>query len=615
MLKHVYTCEYISKGLYWCFSCQKPERVGKFQCKQCQGTPSAADRITTVAKKIFSALGAKGTMRDHSALVLDRKFNPSKSPEALTYASESEKRVPFQDPVGEHEEWGDMMELPNNAISEMDAGNIFEMSAGWTMTSQELSGSQVPEMTGSDFAPMSSSDYSDEKSSHDPWGLSMNDPTPAPPYAQSPRRPSQPVLPRLNTCVTCEPAPQHHLWSDMPMSATVISPLSASDRIDFGTLDISPTDSEASGKSIFTDSGYSTATVASPWDESSSSLGWDKDAREARAFAANQGRLQIHVSGELPGDSPPLPNLFEVLPATLPDPLERHPSNSSSSSAVHSANRGMVCEKPQPLSAHWSDAKGLVESFSEVLQEHIQHSREALKKMPPNSNTKELLALSTNSIRSIGLEVLERLLEGRNPSSLVHIFSFTNVAYSMAVAVDRIASKVQTEPWFQHCLSWSTFLSSDRDRRRYEGIACAIWQPQSMINTQPVSFLLSSSIEKENKLLAACKHFLDRRPNHHSVCGAELTDSTVLQSLKGHDRSNTATRGLFDFARSSFVHKVKTRIIDQLIQKPSIEAFIEDIVDVEKRLNNNFIVDLRQLELELIWAAKASSLKPFPYRH
>jgi hypothetical protein len=58
------------------------------------------------------------------------------------------------------------------------------------------------------------------------------------------------------------------------------------------------------------------------------------------------------------------------------------------------------------------------------------------------------------------------------------------------------------------------------------------------------------------------------------------------------------------------VYRAKTRIIDQLIQQPSIEAFIEDIVDVEKRLNNNLIVDLRQLELELIWAAKASSPTP-----
>lgn len=52
------------------------------------------------------------------------------------------------------------------------------------------------------------------------------------------------------------------------------------------------------------------------------------------------------------------------------------------------------------------------------------------------------------------------------------------------------------------------------------------------------------------------------------------------------------------------MHKVKTRIVDQLIQQPSIEAFIKSIMTVEKRLSNDLILDLRQLELELIWAAK-----------
>lgn len=503
MLQHLYTCEHLSKGLYWCFSCQKPERVGKLRCKRCQGTPSTADRLTTVAKKIFSALGAKGVKGDHSAPTADRKVNTPKSPDGLMYLSEPPKCAQFQEPVAPRGEWS-QMELPNNTISEMDGGDVFEMSANWTI-SQELPDSQVAEMTGSEFAPMSSLAYPDEKS-HDSWGLSIGEVSPAPPYIASPRRPSQPILPRLNTCVTCEPPRQTPSWSDIPMSATVISPLSASDRIDFGTFDVSPTDSEASGKSIFTDSGYSTATAISTWDESSSSLGWDKDCHDIRAFAANPGLFQHHISDKFPRSEPSLSNSLQVLPMTFADTPNKQPSSSSFSKATNPANRSGISERSQARCTTCADAKALVKSFSEVLQEHTQHSRRALRQMAPNLNTKELLALSTTSIRSIGFEVLERLLEGRNPSSLVHVFSFTNVAYSLAVALE---TKVQTEQWFQHCLSWSTFLSSERDRRRYEQIACAIWQPQSTINMQPSSSLLNSFIEKENKLLTACKHFLD----------------------------------------------------------------------------------------------------------
>jgi hypothetical protein len=53
------------------------------------------------------------------------------------------------------------------------------------------------------------------------------------------------------------------------------------------------------------------------------------------------------------------------------------------------------------------------------------------------------------------------------------------------------------------------------------------------------------------------------------------------------------------------VKRVKARkIIDELIQKTSIEAFIEDVIRVEKRLENGLITELRQLELELICAGK-----------
>jgi hypothetical protein len=95
--------------------------------------------------------------------------------------------------------------------------------------------------------------------------------------------------------------------------------------------------------------------------------------------------------------------------------------------------------------------------------------------------------------------------------------------------------------------------------------------------------------------------------NNLFVYCPELIDCTVIQSFGCREQSNTTARQQFDFARSAFVYKAKTRIIDQLIQQPSVEAFIEDIVEVERRLNNNLIVDLRQLELELIWVAKASS--------
>ena len=512
MLKHIYTCEHLSKGLYWCFRCQKTERVRRFRCKRCQGTPTTAERITTVAKKIFMGLGVRRAGGDHSDPTTSKKVNLPKDPDCPSYPPPPKKCVQLQEMVEDNEEC-DLMELPNTGISEMAANPIFELSAGWTTQSQELPDSSLAEMTGSEFAPISPLAYPDEKLHHDSFNLSMCNAAPALTHAASPRRPSQPISLRLDTCVA-EPLRQHCPRPDM--SATVLSPLSPSDRIQTGFFTVSPTDTVVSSQSMFGNSECSSATTLSTWDESCNSLGWGKGASEIKSSAASLGRFPSNASDKLSRNGSILSNTPQLLPVALPYTLERHSSSSSTSSAAHLANRCTMSEKRQTISGHWSSEKDLVKSLSEVLQEHIEHSRQALRKLPPNSDTIELLALSTNSIRSIGFEVLERLLEGRNPSSLVQVFAFTNVAYSMAVAVDRVASKVQTEQWFQHCLSWSTFLPSEGDQRRYERIACAIWQPQAAANSQPSSFLLHS-MERENKLIAACKHFLDRKSHYTLV--------------------------------------------------------------------------------------------------
>jgi hypothetical protein len=521
MLKHVWDCEHLSKGLYWCFHCQKPERMGEFQCKRCQGAPSTSDRLTNVAKKIFSVLGSKRNTYATYISLNDAKTDlyDIAEDEESCHQSPVEPRRGREPPQQQERNAPFVPELPNNLISEMEDTYVSEMSADWTYSSQELPDSQVSEMIGSacggDMSRPAPS-YQDEKS-HDPWGLSVEELAPAPPYVASSRRPSQPILPRLNTDVVFEPPPQRQSLqlgsiSDIQMSATIISPLSASDRLDFGTFDVSPTGSDSSAKTIFTDSGYSSATVDSSWDESSNTLGWDRVFEANKVISDNNKYLKRQDSDRIARSDSNMSASVRALPVTInPSPEGSLFAFSRIPAIMHSADRCTVPEKPKISSPHWSDARSLVRSFSEVLEEHIQHSRKALKQMPSNSITKELLALSPSSIRSIGFEVLERLIEGRNPSAIVHIFAFTNIAYALSIAVDHDSSKVQTEQWFQHSLSWSTFLASERDQKRYEQIARAIWQPAESVMGDSRFLLLNSLIERENRLLRSCKHFLDSK--------------------------------------------------------------------------------------------------------
>lgn len=67
----------------------------------------------------------------------------------------------------------------------------------------------------------------------------------------------------------------------------------------------------------------------------------------------------------------------------------------------------------------------------------------------------------------------------------------------------------------------------------------------------------------------------------------------------------------FNFIQTSFAWATKSRIIDELIKNNSTVAFIEDVANVDMRLANGLIIELRQLELELICAGKVFPLFPF----
>lgn len=533
MLKHVWECEYLSRGLYWCFHCQKPERVGKFQCKRCQGLPSKTDRLTTVAKRIFSKLGTKHHRDEHSSHGSDMGGIPNLALSKIPELRESEAFLEVQDNF-ENEEfppYEPLPELPNNYISEMENTSVMpEMDTSWNVSPQELQ-LQKPQVSEEKSCEQSTGMYSSMamnashyafSESHPPWSPSSFEPQV--PAQRSPGR-SVPTL-ALNTRDIHQPPSSRHrhgnigTLSDEPMSATVISPLSATEGFFSGMLgmsardfEVSPTDSEATCNSLFTnDSGYSSATIDSAL--SATSMSFDRIWDTLDVTKRSDYQVFPMASGTKMGSDI---GLMQPPSQPLSASSSNAPSRSSSNSSNHSANRCTALVKRKALSPHWTDSKSLVQSFVEVLNEHLQHSRAALKQLPSNSTIKELLAMSSASIISIGFDVLRSLLEKRNPTAIISIFAFAHVAYAAAIAVDDKSSKVRTDEWFQDSLAWLSGLSSERQRMSYTLIVQAIWKPQDLVEMGDFVDLYEfaeraqPSTENENRLVKACKHFLDSK--------------------------------------------------------------------------------------------------------
>jgi hypothetical protein len=514
MLKHVWNCEHLVKGLYWCSQCQKPERIGKFQCRRCQGGSSKTYRIAIVARRIFSALGAKSAMEKPAPSMKEQRL-------ALSDVSKGSGGVGSWNIMGatsdlHHSSYWDppyIPELPNNYVSEMENTYIVpEMSSGGDKWPQRDSGASLfgkqkqtkPVIRAATQKQTTGSPYEN-------WGFTHF----GSPVGRESPRPTHSLLPRLDTKTqpdiqTAMPKQEPSTrFAGNPLSSTIVSPLSATGGFDFGVLDaldVSPTDSEASGQSLFTDSGYSSATFETSWNAS------DLDFRISRDFKKSRDNFLPRLSSNEFVENK---STFDKYPSIFPQIGEATQVNTmisfSDTTVSHSAGRCNAQDESQTLSPHWSTPQGLANSFLDVLDEHLQHSRAALKQMASNTITQELLSLSSSTIISIGFGVLESLLEGRTPSAIVPLFAFTHLAYALAIAVDHNSSVVHTQEWFHDSLSLLECLASEKQRQRYTQIVRVIWQPRVSSTFTDLGFagLFNSSQPHENNLIRACKHFLD----------------------------------------------------------------------------------------------------------
>ncbi|EGR51786.1 uncharacterized protein TRIREDRAFT_120224 [Trichoderma reesei QM6a] len=59
MLQHLYSCDHLAGGEYWCYDCERPEQLSDVKCRRCLGHPSKRRKIMTMAKSFFSSLGHK----------------------------------------------------------------------------------------------------------------------------------------------------------------------------------------------------------------------------------------------------------------------------------------------------------------------------------------------------------------------------------------------------------------------------------------------------------------------------------------------------------------------------------------------------------------------------
>lgn len=513
MLKHLPACPHLSKGQYWCFHCQKPERVGKLDCKRCQGLPSKTDRMASVAKKIFSKLGARANRHEHSAPSTEHGKSFGLWNNGESSSSGLHQQPKFSDDKS-MSYWNDsdIPELPNTSICP-------EMPAD--MASHELDSNYICEMTGTELPfEMAIGDEScwveDNfyTESLEDWDVDAQSNVQHMPPPPTPRK--SPKLARLDTSFTSLNTsmtinygiPQRHNsahFPETPISPTIISPLSATAMFSAGTFEVSPTDSETSGSSFFTDSGYSSATTTmSAWNcqailDQVADSEHQRGKKRARDDEPDFGDW-IHESID-PAQKSMLQPPAKVVATELSQRLEDISS--------HDFVGCPSSEEPILISSHWCDRATFVHAFSDALDAHIDHTRAALKNFPGNSITRELSAMSKTSMVSIGLEALAGILEGRKPTAIIQVFAFTHISCAFVIATEHDdGASIITKTWFKDMLTWVDNLGAAPQHQSYAQMARSIWRPCE-VPEAGIQMDLFSPTQRHNSLLTGCKHFLD----------------------------------------------------------------------------------------------------------
>lgn len=600
MLKHVYNCSELSKGLYWCFHCQKPERVGKSLCKRCQGVPSRTDRMASVAKKIFSRLGSKAHRQEHDAVHDDAKrpFPNIRGTGRFSKPSGCHRGSMTYESGPSNWSHEYVQELPNTSICP-------EMAGDWTAASHELPDSYISEMTGTEVFPemgMGNESMAVETWNDNFYTASLEDWDVEPLPAPKPRGPS-PKLATLRvdtsfSSLTTSVYQGHVLhrrqpsnWIETPLSpADIISPLSAGPVFSATSIEISPTDSEDSSNTFFTDSGYSSATTTiSAWNmpvmcEQPLPLASEDKRGKKRAREEDEPVFEDWIHDSAFSGQPMLTTTAEASTTNVPEPFQE---------LTHFHAECTASENPRLFSGHWCDAPTLVHSFSEALDAHIEHTKSALRDLPSTCITQELLAMSKTSMVSIGLEVLAGILEGRKPTAIVQVFAFTHIACAFAIATEREEGRVVGQTWFRDILSWVNDLASAKQKQLYTQIARSIWKPADCVSKNK-EIQVSSSRPEENALFTSCKHFLD-----------------VLESF-GCMASGTKNRKK-DKHLESINCDFATRVrFNDLISKSG--SFAAEVVNIERRLLKGQFDGTRELELALVCAGKLAAQSETAYQ-
>ena len=551
MLQHLYLCEELAAGEYWCYDCGRAERFTDTKCKRCLGHPSKRRKIMFMAKNFFSSLGHRGS-KPSSLPDLDMDFDeaPPTYHESLDVPATPRPR---------------QIELQANEIHEIDSNEIQLPTIVEDAEEDPISMSlQMPQMSQM-LQPMPHvSNFSPLRPNTDPAELeSANWYLPAQPTTVAPanlsllidnqQATSPAVRPTLQVQTTnlAQPAAR----AQAPRRSKPLAP-SSSVR---STASTNSTNSTASSGSYaispMTSSSWSDvwargpgfeSTLTTPADEFAPSNPFGHSSKPVPEFSSSNpsqsqdgqpgvsDRLDVNmeqsVSTELPAD---IPIMVGVISPSEPTVASSSPSQHSFpfntvTPSDLSLGAGLPLNgdpqdqtrfprtEPELTSSPQGRTHSLVQTAWGTLQMHLSESMERLRNIEDNHLVGQLLAMSPELVASTGLKTLDSILDRTIVESPIDLLCFIHLVYSISLVIHGEDAPNRGNTLFSQAISYASALTK-MDHHPYFTIVDALWKPNGMKKSDVIGLMRKTSSAAASRSKGKQPHHLAPGPSTDSL--------------------------------------------------------------------------------------------------
>ncbi|KAF6835227.1 zinc finger protein [Colletotrichum plurivorum] len=591
MLRHLYTCDQLFTGEYWCYECGRAEKFTDGKCKKCLGHPGKRRRIMSVAKDFFSSLGQKSRNQNAPEPDLDGGVIPPSPPPPPSYDS-----ILVQPQEVELSSSSEILEIDSKEVSHPSPSDNF---LSGNMDDIDLLDTFPPRSTafepGMSVMPDLSFDWTSQN------GFVIDEAT------TGRDRPS--LLVHTNGLV-------HSQKQRKPATRT---------------KNLSPSNSLRSNASTDTTASYlvsPSSNFSTPWTSADTSITSPMlDGTNSGGFLSRGGSNASRYSNcslpqnafisELPANETILP-----LPQTLPENLGYEPqftpppvsgladtipgmSNAPVAPVQNDRIGQTVAEAIAELeNADRSDAKSFVGSAWDSLKAHVSVSMDKLQHLDCNPLAQRLRFMSPQDIAQTGFNTLNAIVEGGQPKSAIEIICFVHVTYSLSIIVHEDDARSRSEQLYAQALLYGNMLVPG-EREPYREVASAIWQPSvSRSHSFKGKEQATPGAQPRPKLtdfLEVTLFFLDEL-EHKVLRQGPVVPPEVLGSKLWIQHLGEA--GVTTGTDSKFTALLK-RIACQISQSFShARGFATQMKSLQTRINMGEINTTRRAEIELIQAGK-----------